>query len=93
MDSGFRYERSPKLNEMLELLKKYSASDMIMFGQQNAAHIGVTISNTDGTESDCRNLCGKHPAVVGVDTLSFLPAQTGLHYHALIAHAELYSRR
>ncbi len=72
MDSGFRYERSPKLNEMLELLKKYSASDMIMFGQQNAAHIGVTISNTDGTESDCRNLCGKHPAVVGVDTLSFL---------------------
>ena len=71
MDIGFRYERSPKLMELLELLKKVSASDKIMFGQQNAGHIGVTISETDGTESDCRNLCGKHPAVVGIDTLSF----------------------
>lgn len=67
-----RYERSPKLLELLELLKKVSVSDKIMFGQQNAGHIGVTINETDGTESDCKNLCGKHPAVVGIDTLSFL---------------------
>ena len=72
MESGFRNERSPKLIELLELLKKFSDSDKIMIGQQNAGHIGITIENCDGTESDCRNLCGKHPAVVGVDTLSFL---------------------
>ena len=72
MESGFKYERSPKLMEMLELLKRISVSDKIMFGQQNAGHIGVTINETDGTESDCWNLCGKHPAVVGIDTLSFL---------------------
>ncbi|MBE7069584.1 MAG: hypothetical protein E7386_03695 [Ruminococcaceae bacterium] len=72
MESGFIYERSPKLLELLELLRKYSYSDKIMFGHQNAGHIGVTIKANDGTESDCRNLCGKHPAVVGVDTLSFL---------------------
>ena len=72
MESGFRNERSPKLIELLELLKGYTGTDRIMFGQQNAGHIGVTIANNDGTESDCRNLCGKHPAVIGVDTLSFL---------------------
>ena len=72
MENGFKYERSPKLLELLELLKKISVTDKIMFGQQNAGHIGVTINETDGTESDCWNLCGKHPAVVGVDTLSFL---------------------
>lgn len=72
MENGLNCERSPKLLELLELLKKYSYSDKIMFGQQNAGHIGVTISTNDGTESDCRNLCGKHPAVVGVDTLGFL---------------------
>ena len=72
MESGFRNERSPKLIELLELLKGYTGTDRILFGQQNAGHIGVTIANNDGTESDCRNLCGKHPAVIGVDTLSFL---------------------
>ena len=72
MESGYKYERSPKLTELLELLKKISVSDKIMFGQQNAGHIGVTIKATDGTESDCWNLCKKHPAVVGIDTLSFL---------------------
>jgi len=64
MESGFIYERSPKLLELLELLRKYSYSDKIMFGHQNAGHIGVTIKANDGTESDCRNLCGKHPAVI-----------------------------
>ena len=68
----FKYQRSDKLENLLELLKAASDGDSILFGQQNAGHIGVSISVTDGTESDCKNLCGSHPAVVGVDTLSFL---------------------
>lgn len=68
----FKYQRSDKLENLLGLLKAASDSDSILFGQQNAGHIGVSISVADGTESDCKNLCGSHPAVVGVDTLSFL---------------------
>ena len=32
----------------------------------------MSINAADGTESDCKNLTGSHPAVIGVDTLSFL---------------------
>ena len=69
---GFKYKRSEKLENLLGILRDFSESDRILFGQQNAGHIGVSISVNDGTESDCRNLCGSHPAIVGIDTLSFL---------------------
>ena len=68
----FKYQRSEKLENLLGLLRGYSESEQILFGQQNAGHIGVSISVNDGSESDCKNLCGKHPAVIGIDTLSFL---------------------
>ena len=69
---GFKYRRSAKLENLLGLLRDFSDSNKILFGQQNCGHIGVSIENTDGTESDCKNLTGSHPAIVGVDTLSFL---------------------
>ena len=68
----FKYKRTEKVGRLLELLRDYSVEDRILFGHQNAGHIGVSISTADGTESDCKNLTGSHPAVVGVDTLSFL---------------------
>ena len=68
---NFKYKRTEKLEALLNLLRDYSLSDRILFGQQNAGHIGVSINSTDGTESDCKNLCGSHPAVVGIDTLGF----------------------
>ena len=69
---SFKYKRSEQLEKLLEILRDFSISDQILFGQQNAGHIGVSINATDGTESDCKNLTGNHPAVIGVDTLSFL---------------------
>lgn len=69
---SFKYGRSEKLESLLGILRDFSDSDRIMFGQQNCGHIGVSINATDGTESDCKNLTGSHPAIVGVDTLSFL---------------------
>lgn len=68
----FKYKRSEKLDRLLETLRDFSLGGQILFGHQNAGHIGVSIEAKDGTESDCRNLTGSHPAVVGVDTLSFL---------------------
>ena len=68
---GFKYKRSEKLENLLGILWDFSDSEHILFGHQNAGHIGVSISVTDGTESDCKNLCGSHPAIVGIDTLSF----------------------
>ena len=67
-----KYRRSDKLESLLGILRDFSDSDKIMFGQQNCGHIGVSINAADGTESDCKNLTGSHPAIVGVDTLSFL---------------------
>ena len=69
---GFKYERSAKTESLLSILRDFSKSDRIMFGHQNAGHIGVSLSVNDGTESDCKNLTGSHPAIVGIDTLSFL---------------------
>lgn len=68
---NFKYKRTEKLIRLLDTLRDFSYSDQILFGQQNAGHIGVSIDITDGTESDCKNLTGMHPAIVGVDTLSF----------------------
>lgn len=69
---GFKYKRTAKLDKLLKILRDYSISGQILFGHQNAGHIGVSINANDGSESDCKNLTGYHPAVVGVDTLSFL---------------------
>ena len=69
---SFKYGRSEKLENLLGILRDFSNSDRIMFGQQNCGHIGVSINAADGTESDCKNLTGSHPAIVGIDTLSFL---------------------
>ena len=65
-----RYPRTKAVRELLTLLGEYSASDRIMFGQQNAGHIGISIENRDGTDSDCKRLTGHMPAVIGIDTLS-----------------------
>ena len=67
-----KYDQSPQLRKLLEMLEDFSYSNKIMFGQQNAGHIGVSIEAKDGTDSDCKRVCGKMPAVVGIDTLSFL---------------------
>jgi len=68
----FKYKRTAKLEALLVMLREFSESSRILFGQQNAGHIGVSIKATDGSESDCKNLTGKQPAIVGIDTLSFL---------------------
>ena len=65
-----KYPRTKAVRELLALLGASSASDTIMFGQQNAGHIGISIENKDGTDSDCKRLTGKMPAVAGIDTLS-----------------------
>lgn len=64
-------DREPSVTSLLERLEDASYSDYILLGHQNAGHIGVSIKTVDGTESDIKNLTGKHPAVVGVDTLAF----------------------
>ncbi|MBR6986548.1 MAG: hypothetical protein IKH82_00585 [Clostridiales bacterium] len=69
---SFKYQRSENVAKLLEVLTDYFVKDTIMFGHQNAGHIGVSIDAADGTESDVKNLTGSHPAVVGIDTLSFL---------------------
>ncbi len=63
--------REPAVTKLLEKLEDASYSDVILLGHQNAGHIGVSVENTDGTESDVKNLLGRHPAVVGIDTLAF----------------------
>ena len=69
---SFKYQRTGNVASLLELLTDYFVKDTILFGHQNAGHIGVSIKAADGTESDVKNLTGSHPAVVGIDTLSFL---------------------
>lgn len=63
--------REPAATRLLERLTDISYSEQFGFGHQNAGHIGVSIKAKDGTESDVKNLCGSHPFIVGVDTLSF----------------------
>ena len=45
-------------------------SDYTLFGHQNAMHHGVSITKTDGSESDVKNAVGAHPGIVGLDGLS-----------------------
>ncbi len=53
-------------------LQAAASADVILFGHQNAGHIGVSIERRDGTDSDVLRICGRHPAVVGIDALSLL---------------------
>ena len=69
---NFKYQRSENVAKLIEILTDYFVKDQIMFGHQNAGHIGVSIDAADGTESDVKNLTGSHPAVIGIDTLGFL---------------------
>ena len=69
---SFKYQRTENVEKLLETLTDFFVQDTILFGHQNAGHIGVSIGAQDGTESDVKNLTGSHPAVVGIDTLSFL---------------------
>ncbi|SCW54926.1 Glycosyl hydrolase family 26 [Ruminococcaceae bacterium YRB3002] len=64
--------RQRSVNEMLDVLRNYTDRSVVLLGHQNAGHIGVAIDVKDGTDSDIKRLTGKMPAVVGVDTLSFL---------------------
>ena len=57
--------------ELLRTLYDMSKNNAVMFGQQNAGHIGISIDRFDGTDSDVKRISGTHPAVVGIDTLSF----------------------
>lgn len=57
---------------MLDILRANMDRSYVLLGHQNAGHIGVGITKHDGTESDVSILTGKMPAVVGIDTLSFL---------------------
>lgn len=64
--------REPAALELIERLKDLCYTEnRIGFGHQNAGHIGISIKERDGYESDVKNICGKQPLVVGVDTLSF----------------------
>lgn len=69
---NFKYQRSENVAKLIEILTDYFVKDQILFGHQNAGHIGVSIDAADGTESDVKNLTGSHPAVIGIDTLGFL---------------------
>ncbi|MCR5594096.1 MAG: glycoside hydrolase family 26 protein [Saccharofermentans sp.] len=64
-------DRIPGVYSLIGKIEDVAYSGDFMFGHQNAGHIGVSIKVHDGTESDVKNLVGKHPAVVGIDTLSF----------------------
>ena len=76
---SFKYQRTENVAELLETLTDYFVKDRILFGHQNAGHIGVSINAVDGTESDVKNLTGSHPAIVGIDTLSFLGYEGKMH--------------
>ena len=49
-------ERTPGVYKLLGRLEDVAYSNDFMFGHQNAGHIGVSITNCDGTESDIKNL-------------------------------------
>lgn len=73
-----RYQRAPadpaateNTKELLRILFDMTQRKSILFGQQNAGHIGISINRHDGSDSDIKRISGKHPAIAGIDTLSF----------------------
>ncbi len=67
---GSKHNRS--VDTMLDILRAYADKGQMLLGHQNAGHIGICISTHDGTDSDIKHVTGSMPAVVGIDTLSFL---------------------
>ena len=67
---GVKHDKS--VDDMLSVLRAYTDKRQILLGHQNAGHIGISITSHDGTDSDIKQLTGSMPAVVGIDTLSFL---------------------
>ena len=59
-----------RTQELLRFLHDAAARKAFLFGHQNAAHHGVSIKKTDGSDSDIKRISGSHPAVVGIDALS-----------------------
>jgi mannan endo-1,4-beta-mannosidase len=62
----------PEGRDLLARLHDAARQDSVLFGHQNAGHIGISLHAKDGTDSDVKRICGSHPAVVGMDTLSLL---------------------
>ena len=67
-----REGRRRSVTDMLDVLRAYADKSRVLLGHQNAGHIGISIDVHDGTDSDVKRVTGKMPAVVGIDTLSFL---------------------
>ncbi len=61
--------------------------EYILFGHQNAMHHGVSITKTDGTESDVKNAVGVHPGIVGLDGLSLFGGEGTYEQSVNIAKA------
>ena len=59
-----------RTQELLRFLHDAAARKAFLFGHQNAAHHGVSIKKTDGSDSDIKRISGSHPAVVGIDANS-----------------------
>ncbi len=74
-----RERRLASVDNMLKLLRSYMDRDQILLGHQNAGHIGISIDVHDGTDSDVKRITGRMPAVVGIDTLSFLGYEGKMH--------------
>lgn len=55
---------------LLSLLHEAAQQDVMLFGHQNAGHLGISLRTKDGTDSDVKRISGSHPAVVGIDALS-----------------------
>ena len=58
-----------------------------LFGHQNAMHHGVSISKTDGSESDVKNDVGVHPGIIGIDGLSLFGGEGTYEQSVSIAKA------
>jgi mannan endo-1,4-beta-mannosidase len=62
-------DATENVKELLRKLYDMSQRKSVMFGQQNAGHIGISIDRFDGTDSDVKRIAGVHPSVVGIDAL------------------------
>lgn len=77
-------DATQKTKDLLAFLHDMSKRQSMLFGQQNAAHLGISIDRFDGTQSDVKRICGSHPAVVGLDTLSFTGYEGTLRQSVLV---------
>ncbi len=63
-----------------------------LFGHQNAMHHGISITKTDGSESDVKNAVGAHPGIVGLDGLSLFGGEGTYDQSVVIAKAAYKAR-